>query len=262
MRHEAPAAPALERGLAVLDALATGFRDGASAEQLRERLGVPRASLYRVLKVLEVRRLVAQDARSGLYRLGRRTLELGYLARQSVPLVRAVQPLLSQLAQATHQMSEVCVAVGRWELLMLDVWLAEGTPVEVSARAGLLFGLNHQVAHGLVYLAFDAGRRVEEYIRLAARPEGRSALRVERAAPADLFEQLERARRRGWAALTYTGHKPRRTRISVPVFDPRTPGRLAAALGLVCAATAYTPLRAAAWAAELRAKARELELAL
>ncbi|MBE7463945.1 MAG: helix-turn-helix domain-containing protein [Planctomycetes bacterium] len=257
---DAGSAPALDRGLALLDLLAGSFRKGASAAQLQDQLKVPRASLYRLLKPLCARRLVEQDPRSGLYRLGRRTLEVGYLAREAVPLVREVKPILREITQATHQMSELCVAVGRWELMMMDVWLAERTPAEVLARSGLLFQLNHLVAHGLVYLACDGERRVPEYLARMSDAEQRRQLGLSRTPPGDLAERCARVRDLGWTMVSQPHPDIARARVSVPVFDPHASSpRLAGALGVVFASTEYSPRLGAEWAGVLRTHARALE---
>lgn len=259
-------APALERGLALLDRLNRAGTEGLAAHELHAALGVPRASLYRILKPLLERRLAVQDPASGRYRAGPGLVAMGFLARRASPLVEAAQPLLREVAQLTHRMAELAVTVGPWELTMLDVWQVEGTPVRIMARPGLVFALNTNTAPGLVYLSFDGARRLKTFINYAKGKSAPPDFPERRAPPAKLNlleEQCARWRKLGYAWCRQEGAQAQNARVSVPVYDPHAKGgRLAAALGIACGAEEVDERRAAEWAVVLRGKARALEKAL
>ncbi len=256
-------APALERGLALLDRLNRAGTEGLAARELHASLGVPRASLYRILKLLLERRLAVQDPASGRYRAGPGLVAMGFLARRSSPLVEAAQPLLREVAQLIHRMAELAVTVGPWELTMLDVWQVEGTPVRIMARPGLVFALNPNTAPGLVYLSFDGARRLKTFLSYAAGKSAPPDFHERRAPPANLEEQCARWRKLGYAWCRQEGATAQNARVSVPVYDPHAKGgRLAGALGIACGAEEIDERRAAEWAVVLRAKARALERAL
>lgn len=252
-----PDVPALERAIGLLRRLEGCGVQGMRAKDLQKALGAPRASFFRIVGMLCEAGWIAQDPSSGRYRLGFGLQKLGYAARNASPLVRAAQEVLRDLARATHLMSELAVAVGPWTLVMLDVWQAEGTPVKVVSRPGLEFKLDHRVAHGLCYLAFDGARRFERYVQNAA-AQGSDL-------PASLFERMQRARNLGYAWALQSGYAGRsgNARAAVPVFDPHSkPRRLAGTLGLVCDNADMSALRAAQWAQVLKEKAAMLESAL
>lgn len=259
-------APALERGLALLDCLNRAGTAGLAARELHVALGVPRASLYRLLKPLLERRVAVQDPASGRYRAGPGLVAMGFLARRSSPLVEAAQPLLREVAQLTHRMAELAVTVGPWELTMLDVWQVEGTPVRIMARPGLVFTLNTNTAPGLVYLSFDGARRLKTFLNYAKGKPAPPDFRERRIPPASLNlleEQCARWRKLGYAWCRQEGAQAQNARVSVPVYDPHAKGgRLAAVLGIACGAEEVDERRAAEWAVVLRAKARALERAL
>src|SRR5436853_7255030 len=92
-----PGAPALEKGLDLLEALAAESR-GLSQKQLAERVGRSVGEIFRMLSALEDRGYVARDASSGEYTL---TLQLFRIASQFPPterLQKAALPVMEQLA--------------------------------------------------------------------------------------------------------------------------------------------------------------------
>lgn len=249
--------PALERAIEALRRLEGAGVQGLRAKDLQKAMGVPRASFFRLVGVLGEAGWIARDPVSGRYRLGFGLQKLGFAARNASPLVRAAQEVLRDLARATHLMSELAVAVAPWNLVMLDVWQAEGTPVKVLSRPGLNFKLEHGVAHGLCFLAFDGTKRFERYVQHAAA--------LGESLPAGLPERMQRWRSLGYAWAMQIGSAGRsgNARVAVPVFDPHSrPRRLAGTLGLVCDNAEMSALRAAQWAKVLKEKAAVLENAL
>ncbi|MCW8129174.1 MAG: helix-turn-helix domain-containing protein [Planctomycetota bacterium] len=253
--RDAGGVPALNRSLQLLARLDPAGASGLNARQLQAALGIPRASLFRLLNTLAQRGMVEQDLQTGRYRLGKGLMRLGFAARRASPLVDLSQEILRELALKTHLMSELATSVGAWTLAMLDTWLSETTQPKVMARPGLTFQLDHGVAHGLCYLTFDHTQGLDRYLR--AQPYGET--------PAALPEQVARWRSVGyaWARQKDFAAKRGNARVAVPVFDPHAkPRRLAGTLGLVCDNAEITPLRAAQWGQLLKEQARALEKAL
>jgi len=244
--------PALQRALKTLQVVRDAGGDGLAPRELLAAIRAPRASLYRILRELLDAGLLAQDAHSGRYRLGLQSIFLGFSARANDPLVHAAQPLLKSITQQTHEMSELIVAVSSTQLITLETWQAEQTPLRFRARAGMPFPLGHGTAHGLIFLSHSGERRFNEYLRT---PQGKSA-------PAGLAESCERWRKLGYAWLRQKAPLGN-ARMSVPVFDPRSNApRVAAALGIACDSAHIDAFKAAKWAPILKAQARELEKAM
>ena len=89
-------AQTLLRGLAVLDAVGNGVR---SLKALGERLGTTRSTTHRLVSTLVVERYLRVSA--GQYFLGPRVLELGFQAREQIPLAALARPYLDRLGALT-----------------------------------------------------------------------------------------------------------------------------------------------------------------
>ncbi len=253
----------LGRGYVVIEELANFGTRGASPTDLLARLAIPRASLFRILRELLELGLVDQDPYNGRYGLGNRLLALGHKTRMTSPLVQAVRPLLQEIVQRTHQMGELAVAVGPWELLMVEVWQVEGTPLGLSSRAGLLFHLRHLNAPGLCYLSFEQERRLSTYLKKARTMAGRRELSIGRAPTVHLAAECERWRRLGYTYRKQHGVDGINARLCVPVFTQHlSQPRLLGTLGLAGDAGQMGAGRVPGWATLLKKQARRLEEAL
>jgi sugar lactone lactonase YvrE/DNA-binding IclR family transcriptional regulator len=105
---DVPGAQALLRGLDLLQAIGTAvspprFRD------LEKSVGIPRASLHRLLAALVSRRLVRYDDRTRTYHVGMRVLELSRRTLDQSSIIRAAKPELSRAARRLQR--TICVMV-------------------------------------------------------------------------------------------------------------------------------------------------------
>ena len=166
-------APALERGIAILRYLDHPFRDrGASAGSIMKALSLPRATLYRILKILMDADLVVQDASTGRYRLGTGLIELGFYAFRATPLAHRIQTLLFKISDATGLTAEAYVPSGRWGMILLDAYQKHYVQPLRMHRPGLYAPIYHKEVQGMCYLTFDAPWRPAEYERKGATKEG------------------------------------------------------------------------------------------
>lgn len=180
------------RALSVLRALAASTSP-QPAESLARALGVPRASLYRLLRELGDEGFVTHYPEERRWGLGIATLELGSAYQRADPLVRLARPLLGDLVDATGATVHLAVLHGNETLYLL---------VERPRRADALVtgeGVRlpaHLTATGRAVLAQLSRRQLE-----ALHPHG--LVRRETAGPRDLRdlrEELERERARGWSS--------------------------------------------------------------
>jgi DNA-binding IclR family transcriptional regulator len=135
-----PAAPAppsaqagtqtLLRGLAVLQAVAEGARD---LKSVAAALGTSRSTTHRLLSVLAHERYL-RHAPQGGYLLGPRLVELGYQAREAIPLPALARPLLEGLARLTGDTVHLASRDGD-EVLYLDK-LPGTRGLEMRSRIG------------------------------------------------------------------------------------------------------------------------------
>ena len=106
-----PGAPALEKGLDVLELLA-GIPGGLTQKQIAEGVGRSVSEIYRMLAVLEQRGFVSRTKPGGEYTL---TLRLFHLATQHPPtqrLQQAADAVLQLLAAATYLSCHLTVISG------------------------------------------------------------------------------------------------------------------------------------------------------
>jgi DNA-binding IclR family transcriptional regulator len=252
-------APALERGIAILRFLDHPYRDrGASAGAIMKALSLPRATLYRILKILMDADLVVQDANSGRYRLGHGLVELGFYAFRATPLAHRIQPLLHRISDATGQAAEAFVPAGRWGMLLLDCYQKNYAQALRMHRSGLYWPITHRDIHGMCYLTFDAAWRPAEYERKGATKEGQDDLWLGEPPPANWAEQCPLFRKVGYC-FGRTQLWAGTSRVAVPVYKPGRPRRMEFSLGILQMSDDLDPQQAAEWGRLLMERAREFE---
>lgn len=152
----------LERGLLLLE-LFDADNSEMSLGQLRERAGLPKATIQRLMKTLEARKWVAYEPATRKYRLGASVLRISYLAASHSELVRVTHPFLIRLAEKTQETASLCVWTDLGPL-MLDTVL---TPrhFKPATNVGMILGL--ATADAQVLIAFGPE---ETWDRLLANP--------------------------------------------------------------------------------------------
>jgi DNA-binding IclR family transcriptional regulator len=160
--------------------------------ELGRRLGVHKATASRLAATLAERGLIERDPATERYRLGFGLIRLAGAAMAGLDLVSSARPILEDLARDTRETVTLGVLSGE-EMVSIDQVTGASSIVSVSwvgRRTPL-----HTTSTGKVFLAFlDEGDR-----------ERRLSLPLERATkrsivdPAQLREQLEDVRRRGYA---------------------------------------------------------------
>ena len=144
-----PSAPvqSLDRGLTLLEAFRT--QPSLSLPELAGLLPIHRTSTYRLVRTLQRRGFLSQDAQ-GRYVLGSRVQELGSLALGRLDLREAVRPVLRRLAAETGETVQLLLRQGA-HVVVVDV-------VESSHRLRVGAGLGdrlplHATAAGKCFLA-------------------------------------------------------------------------------------------------------------
>jgi DNA-binding IclR family transcriptional regulator len=213
-------APALDRGLSVLELLARR-RAPLRAAEIADALGVPKNSLGRVLLTLADRGYLDRDGCSRAFALTPKLLALGSTTACEEDLLEATRGAVRDLRDATGEMVQLNVRLGA-EGVVLDV-AASRHPVRMTVDPGTRFTL-HDAAGGKVMLAWlpesDRERLLARMTLVRRTPRtivSRDALRRE----------LESVRRKGFALDRAECVEGIRC-VAAPVFDRR--GACAAAL--------------------------------
>src|SRR5438270_7437279 len=99
--HSKPLAPSLERGLSILELLPR-TRGGLTLSQLTRHLGIPKSSVYCLLRTLEAAGYVCRDPATSKYRLSLRVCALAHMALNGIGLRELARPSLRRLAETTQ----------------------------------------------------------------------------------------------------------------------------------------------------------------
>jgi DNA-binding IclR family transcriptional regulator len=211
------AAPALEKGLDILEALADQ-PGGIAQKALAASVGRTVAEIFRMLSVLEERGYVARDPLTGHYRL---TLKLFALANRHPPtrrLQQAARPVMQELAERIGQTCHLVVAHGERILVV-----AEERP-----SLSMTFGV--QLGASFPFVA----RFVSARVLAACQPAERRADAAERMARAEGLPASQKLRAR-LDRIAAAGHDSAPSEvhdgiidISFPILD--TDGAAVAAL--------------------------------
>lgn len=167
------AAPALEKGLDILELLASVGVEGLTQKQMADRLGRSASEIFRMLVVLQRRGYVRRTTPAETYHLTARLFELAHRHPPVSGLLDIAVPLLREVASVTRQSCHLAVREGDEALMLAKADSPE--PRGFSVRVGARFALT-SVASGRVLLAFSDGQ----------------------GAPAGMIPGLETIRRRGY----------------------------------------------------------------
>jgi DNA-binding IclR family transcriptional regulator len=217
-RENKTSAPALEKGLELLEVLAAE-PVGLTQKQLAERVGRSVSEIFRMLGVLQQRGYIHRNDKTGEYAL---TLRLFHLAMQHPPTRRLQQgaiPVLEALAASTGLGCHLSVISGRQFLIIAQA--DPPYPMGWTVKLGAAFPFSIEYVSARVLAAFQDGVRRDEMVRILA-AEGRDR--------AEVAMQLDMIRRDGYDMRRSAFVAGGLTDLACPVLDER--GAAAAALNL------------------------------
>jgi DNA-binding IclR family transcriptional regulator len=157
------AAPALEKGLDILEVLA-GDPAGLSQQVLAERLGRSVGEIFRMLEVLVRRGWLTRDADTGRYALSPKLFDLAHRHPPTRQLLEAALPEMRRLADATGQSVHLSV---RHADRLLVLAQAEGfSDMGFSVKPGSSYGFRADRVSARVLTAFAAPDQQAAMLRL------------------------------------------------------------------------------------------------
>jgi DNA-binding IclR family transcriptional regulator len=211
-----PGAPALEKGLDLIEALAAESR-GLNQKQIAERVGRSVGEIFRMLSVLEERGYVARDPLTAEYTL---TLQLFRIAAQFPPTKRLQQAALPAMEKLTSQTKLSChLAVLNTHQFMVIAQMDPDWQMGWSVRLGAVFPLTQDYASAKVLAAFQLEGRREELAEAIAEHD--------RCSPKSVLAGLAKVVADG-GDFPPEGASPRLRAFSCPVLEAS--GRAVAAL--------------------------------
>ena len=207
---------AVERALAVLDALAEGEEVGTN--ELARRTRINASTVSRLLATLAAGGFVEHVPESGRYRLGLRLLQLGNSVVERLDLRAVTRPHLEALVAQTGETATLS-APGERDAVTVD-FVQSRASVQSVAHVGRR-SVAHATATGKVLLAFG-GLELPKPPFEAFTPRTISDRRA-------LTREIERVRKRGYAEAVGEREEELNA-VAAPVFEAR--GSLEAILGV------------------------------
>ena len=227
MKRNNKKAPALERGLRVLELLAEeGSEMGLSA--IAQRLDIPVPSLWRILGVLTENGYVLFDSGTKTYRLGFKFLYLGNVVLDRMGFRSQARQYLKRLVELTGETAELSARIKDQLLLIEQVEGPEA--VRLFSRVGSAYPYFHATAPGKVYLAhIDRAKLTRVMTRMGLpRITAHTITRLD-----VLEEELNAVAKQGFATDTEE-MRDGVCRIAAPVYDKT--GHIVACLGIAAPA--------------------------
>lgn len=195
-------APALEKGLDVIELLATA-PDGLTISEVATSLGLSISQIFRMIVVMERRGWLRKDD-SDRYRVSYRVLDLAFRATPAQELARVARPLMYALSRDSGQACHLVVGQGSSGFVI--VRQESPDTIGFSLRPGTAVNL-FTSSSGHVLLAFAEQEIVEIILAEAPNDIDIEALR----------KRLQQVRRQGYEVQNSARVKGVRD-ISYPVF--------------------------------------------
>ena len=148
--HEKSSAPALDRGIDVVELLESA-NGPVPFSKILTSLGIPKASLVRILNTLCRRGIIAKAEQGKHYRLGMKLLYLGNRIQDELRLRTVAWPFMQRLVDEVGETVELSI-LDRDQLVLIEQ--IEGPDeVRVYSRVGAAYPYFHAVSVGKIYLA-------------------------------------------------------------------------------------------------------------
>jgi len=221
---DAAAVRTLEKGLTILEALASIGREGTTSVALGRMLGLHRTTVHRFLQTLTRRTYVEQISDSDRYRLGIGALRLASASMLGLSLRDVGLPVLEALRRETGETVQTVILDPSGEVVTIDRLDAEhpiGLRTYIGARRPAYCS-----AAGKAMLAFKSEAEVDEILARGMLARTPSTITD----PLLLKAQLWEVTRRGFAIDDEENMEGVRC-VAAPVFD--FGGRLAGAVSLL-----------------------------
>lgn len=184
--------PAVERALDVMEYLA-GSTSAKTLKTLTEDLGIPSASLFRIIKNLAARGYLIQvSERPPKYMLGHKIAQLSASYADKYTIGNVVKPYMEKLSKETNQTAQFAVCRGN-EFIYIDQVLS-AAPVNFIAHLYTPMAIN--TSAGAKCILAEMPKEVqEEFLKAAVleRKTERTIVNKE-----DMLRELRKTKERGY----------------------------------------------------------------
>ncbi|HUQ11940.1 MAG TPA: IclR family transcriptional regulator [Steroidobacteraceae bacterium] len=177
-RPRSYSAPALEKGMAIIEALAEADA-GLSVSEIAERLGRRMSELFRIIVVMERRGWLQKDPETSRYSVTYHVLKLAHRGTPAQTLTLAAAPVMHELSTRIDQSCHLVVRSGNQGLVILRQE-NQKRHANLSVRLGAAIGLVSGCS-GYVLLAHMDEAERDAVLRTIPRPWPLSRARLDSA---------------------------------------------------------------------------------
>ncbi len=152
---------AVDRALDILESFGYS-QEELGVTELSRKLRLPKNNVFRLLATLETRGYIEQDQRTGNYRLGIKTFEVGNVFLHHLGLRRQARPVLEELLAKCNETAYLAVVDATEAVYILTQETSHA--VRVASRMGQRLPA-YCTAAGKVQLAYESQDRLVELFR-------------------------------------------------------------------------------------------------
>ncbi|MGH9627796.1 MAG: IclR family transcriptional regulator, partial [Bryobacteraceae bacterium] len=156
-----PSAPALERGLTILETLAKS-RSGLTLSQITRYLHLPKSSVFTLLRTFEQFGYLYRDPASGKYSVSLRICALANMALNGISLREQARPYLKRLCEETKMTVHMAV-LENGSCVLLEK-MSPGPTTSVATWVGKHLSI-HCTAIGKAVAAYLPEEQVDAIVR-------------------------------------------------------------------------------------------------
>ncbi len=182
----------VERALQILEAFTIDHPE-YSADELSQKVSLPKGSIYRFLRVLTRRGFLERNPQSKKFRLGIKVFELGSLVWKDMDLRKLALPGIEKLSQKSGETVHLGVLSDN-EVVSIEE-IESGQSLRISIPIGKRVCL-HSTGIGKAILAFLSDEEIESVIRDKGLPRFTSNTITD---PILLKEEISKIRKLGYA---------------------------------------------------------------
>ena len=219
--------PALSRAMEILETLAQDPYEMNQAE-LTEKLNIPPASLWRILKVLTDGEYLIFDKKRHTYRFGFKLMRMSSAMLSGAHFRSQGREFLKRLSEQTGETTELDVRI-RDQLVLIDQVVGDNA-VYLYSHIGSTMPYFHATAPGKIFLSMMERPKLHRVMKKIGFPKlaPNTIQDIDR-----LEEELTRVTRDGYA-LDIEEMREGVGRAAAPVFDAQ--GRVIAVIAIACPA--------------------------
>ncbi len=218
-----------------------------NSSEIAKELGLPRTSVYRILKTLESENMVRTVGKG--YVMGHRLINLGLQVVSKIPERQLCVPILQELTMQLNESTHFAILSGR-NMLLIEVCDSPHA-LKVASRPGSLADI-HCSASGKCFLAYAPEEAAEE---LMDRLDYTKRTEKTHTSKESLKKELPSIKRKGYAIddIEYNEHI---RCLAAPVFNAS--GQIVGAIGTTAATSRFPKSKVPEVAKKVCAAANEL----